>query len=328
VSFGIRSGPRRWERLSLMWRVFAANAGVFLVAFATLAWAPVTVHRIATPRELVVLAIGLVLMLTLDLWLLRHAFGPLRRLTATIGAVDPGQPGRRAESFERAGQEVATLARTLNAMLDRLEGERLESGRRVLAAQELERTRIARELHDEVGQTLTSIALRAERLAQEPVPDSRALAEIVQTALISLEDVRRIGRELRPEALDELGLTSALIALCTRVVEQGGLRVRRRLDWRLPELAPEVELVIYRTAQEALTNTLRHAQASEVIVELRGEAEHVLLRVEDDGGGFPPERVERGLRGMRERALVIGARLELGSGERGGAQVELRVPVD
>src|SRR5262249_32737900 len=151
----------------------------------------------------------------------------------------------------------------LNAMLDRMEDERRESVRRALAAQEGERSRIARELHDEVGQTLTAVALRAERAASEASHQDQALTEIAETVLRSLEDVHRIGRELRPEALDDLGLVNALLALCSRVARQSGLRVKRDVDWSLPPLSPEAELVIYRVAQEALTNALRHSQGTE-----------------------------------------------------------------
>ena len=126
---------------------------------------------------------------------------------------------------------MAALTGALNSMLDRLEGERRESGRRALAAQEGERTRVARELHDEVGQVLTAIALRAERAAGEPAGQREALTEIAGSLIRSLEDVHRIGRELRPEALDDLGLVNALIALCSRIDREGGLRVRRELDW-------------------------------------------------------------------------------------------------
>jgi two-component system, NarL family, sensor histidine kinase UhpB len=313
--------------VSLLWRVFAANALVFIVAAALLAWTPVTVHRVATPSELVVLAIGVVLMLTIDFVLLRRTLGPLRRLAATMGAIDPAQPGRRADSFDRTGGEVLALAGALNAMLDRLEGERRESGRRVLAAQEEERIRIARELHDEVGQTLTAIALRAERAAEQPAARDGALVEIAATALRSLEDVRRIGRELRPEALDDLGLVNALIALCARIEEQGGLRVRRDLSWRLPELTAETELVVYRTAQEALTNVLRHAEASEAAVVLSYSDDQLTLTVTDDGRGIPEAITEFGLRGMRERALVIDAQLEIRAGSRQGTEIVLRIPI-
>ena len=310
----------------MLWRVFAANAAVLVAAFAILAWTPVTVHRIATPSELLVLSVGLVLILIIDLVLVRRALGPLRRMAAAMGDLDPAQPGHRV-SVEGAGGETRALAGALNAMLGRLEKERRESGWRVLAAQERERSRIARELHDEVGQTLTAIALRAERAAGEPDTRTTALTEITETALRSLEDVRRIGRELRPEALDDLGLVNALIALCSRIDRQRGLRVRRDLEWQLPELSPEVELVIYRAAQEALTNVLRHAEATEVLVSLRHQGEHVVLIVGDNGRGLPPRLSEGGLGGMRERALVINGQLEIRPGTPRGTDIVLRVPV-
>jgi two-component system sensor histidine kinase UhpB len=223
---------------------------------------------------------------------------------------------------------VVALAEALNAMLDRLEDERRESSRRILAAQERERSRIARELHDEVGQMLTAVALRAERAAGEPSRQREALGEIAHTVVQSIEDVQRIGRELRPEALDDLGLVSALIALCSRVEQQGSVRARRDLDWRLPTLTSEVELVIYRVAQEALTNVLRHADASEVAVTLKCAEGRVLLVVRDDGHGLPEARRDGGLAGMRERALLIGAELDVRAGARGGTEIVLSVPVD
>jgi two-component system, NarL family, sensor histidine kinase UhpB len=322
--------PPPTDRVSLLWRVFAANIIVSVVAVALLAWTPATVHRVATGDELVVLAIGLAVMLAVDLLLLRRAFAPLRRLAAVMSAVDPAQPGRRAEAPEGAGREVVALASALNAMLDRLEGERRESARRTLDAQEGERTRIARELHDEVGQTLTAIALRAEQAAEGDGPEqSQALAEIADTVLQSLEDVQRIGRELRPEALDDLGLVNALIVLCRRIESQARLRVRRSLEWDLPPLSPEVELVIYRVAQEALTNVLRHSDATEVTVSLRRTERSVVLSVSDNGRGLPAEVAEHGPRGMRERAMLIDAELIVGSGPAdAGTEVVLRIPVD
>ncbi len=316
------------DRISLLWRVFAANIVVSVVAVALLAWTPATVHRVATPGELLVLAIGLTVMLAVDLFLLRRAFGPLRRLAAVMGAVDPTQPGRRAQAPRGAGREVVALANALNAMLDRLEGERRESARRAVQAQEGERLRIARELHDEVGQTLTAIALRAERAGTgSSAEQTQALAEIADTVLHSLEDVERIGRELRPEALDDLGLVNALIVLCGRMEGQAQLRVRRSLEWDLPPLSPETELVIYRVAQEALTNVLRHSGATEVTVSLRQSPQSVVLSVSDNGRGLPAAVADSGPRGMRERAMLIDAELIVGSGAGGtGTEIVLRVP--
>jgi two-component system sensor histidine kinase UhpB len=221
---------------------------------------------------------------------------------------------------------VHALAGALNAMLDRLEGERRESARRALSAQESERKRIALELHDEVGQTLTAIALRAERAAGDPTSQPQALAEISQHVLRSLEDVHRIGRELRPEALDDLGLVNALIALCSRLDRPGSLRVRRELEWELPPLSAERELVIYRVAQEALTNVLRHAQASQATVSLRNAGAEVVLEVRDDGRGLPAHIREAGLTGMRERAMLIGAELVLETEPSRGTAIILHVP--
>lgn len=329
---GARSHPprslrRRWGQASLLSRVFLVNMVVWVVAVALLAWTPVTVHRVATPQELAVLAAGLIVVLGVDLLLLRRVLEPLRRLVAVMGRVDPGHPGRRAELSTGAGREVGALAEALNSMLDRLEAERRQSGRRALVAQESERARIARELHDEVGQTLTAVALRAERAADEPPQQTEALREIAETVLRSLDDVHRIGRELRPEALDDLGLVNALIALSSRVSRQSGIPVRRDLDGQLPPLAPEVELVVYRVAQEALTNALRHARPTGLGLALRQSDDHVVLTVSDDGRGLPEHRRERGLLGMRERAMLIEAELQIGPASAGGTVVRLSVPV-
>jgi len=273
-----------------------------------------------------VLGAGLVLMLAVDLFLLRRVLGPLRRLVTVMGTVEPDHPGQRAEASTGAGREVVALAEALNSMLDRLEDERRDSGRRALLAQESERARIARELHDEVGQTLTAVALRAERAAGHPGEQSLALSEISESVLRSLDDVHRIGRELRPEALDDLGLVNALIALSSRVGSQTGLAVQRQLDGHLPPLSPEAELVIYRVAQEALTNAIRHAGARRLSIALRQTDGSVALTVRDDGRGLPKQPRERGLRGMRERARLIDADLAINSSPGQGTEVRLNVP--
>jgi two-component system sensor histidine kinase UhpB len=153
------------------------------------------------------------------------------------------------------------------------------------------------------------------------------LSEIAETVLRSFQDVQRIGRELRPEALDDLGLINALIALCSRVGRQSRMRIRRNLAGDLPALSREVELVIYRVAQEALTNALRHAEASEATVYLRGVGDAVILTVADNGRGLPQHRREGGLGGMRERALLIGAELMVSSQQGGGTEIRLTVPM-
>jgi two-component system sensor histidine kinase UhpB len=145
----------------------------------------------------------------------------------------------------------------------------------------------------------------------------------------SLEDVRRIAIELRPEALDDLGLASALAVLADRFSEQLGLEVCEDIPPDLPAPAPEVELVVYRVAQEALTNVARHSASSRAELTLSHDRGRLLLVVRDDGLGLPPgNKPGTGMRGMRERATLIGASLAIGNRESGsGCEVRLDVPL-
>jgi two-component system sensor histidine kinase UhpB len=312
----------------MLWRVFAANAAVFALAFALLALTPFEIHARIRLIELVILIAGLAVMLVVDLLLLRQAIAPLARLAKVMGAVNLLRPGQRAVAFERSSREVQALAEALNDMLERLERERRQSSARVLAAQEDERLRIARELHDEIGQTLTAVALRAEYRASQIGTEHPEFAELAEIVQHSLADVRRISLELRPGALEQLGLLNALISLCARISEQSGIRVHRELEPAIPQLPDDVELAVYRIAQEGLTNVMRHSQASEVTVSLRVVNEELVLRVVDNGRGLPETVVEGGgLAGMRERALLIGADLQIERTEPGVA-VTLRLPLD
>jgi two-component system sensor histidine kinase UhpB len=313
----------------ILWRVFTVNAVVFGAAVLTLALSPATIHSPIKLDELLVLIAGLLLTLLVDLGLLALTLSPVRRLAQLMGDIDPMHPGQRAAVGQSRweGTEVGVLARAFNTMLDRIETERRESARRVLAAQEAERVRIARELHDEVGQTLTAVALRVERAGADDAIQAQTLAEITTVIHRSLDDVRRIARELRPEALDDLGLTGALMALCLRIERHGSVRVQRELDRNLPALTSEVELVIYRVAQEALTNALRHSGALRMRLVLQGEQSGVRLTVEDDGRGLAEEQGEgNGLIGMRERAMLVHGELLVGRAGGGGMMISLAVP--
>jgi two-component system sensor histidine kinase UhpB len=298
---------------------------VLLVAVLVLA---VTPARVTVPTHLdeaVVLVGGVTAILLTNLVLLRRAFAPLARLIELMRRVEPLEPGQRIPVYGDDA-EVVELTRAFNEMLERLEDERRDSVRRSLAAQEGERQRVAQELHDEVGQMLTAIVLRLGRLERVAPKEQRSeLAEAREDARASLEDVRRIAQRLRPEALEDLGLVSALKVLSDRVAERGDLHVETSLDAGLENVTPEMELVVYRVAQEALTNTLRHAQASEALVELRCEEHALRLRVADDGRGFNGARPGSGIQGMRERALLVNGRLSIRSlGP--GTEVRLRLP--
>jgi two-component system, NarL family, sensor histidine kinase UhpB len=322
-----RAAAEQASGVTLLWRVFAGNAVVLLLATLVLILSPATVSFPIAVTELIVLVAGLTTMLALDLALLRRAFGPLRRLAGVMRGIDPLRPGGRA-TIEAADPEVADLTAAFNEMLARLEAERRDSARRALSAQEGERQRIARELHDEVGQALTAVVLQLDRVGRAADGRQREQVEQAREAVrASLEEVRGIARRLRPEALDDLGLRSALAALTNDIARRTGVSIERRLAPGLPALTPEEELVVYRVAQESLTNAVRHGDPRRAWVTLDVGGGQVELTVRDDGRGFNPATAEEGtgLRGMRERAVLIGARLEVAAEPGEGTSVRLRL---
>ncbi|TQL24126.1 sensor histidine kinase [Streptomyces sp. SLBN-134] len=316
--------------VSLYWRIFGFNAVVLGGATALLLWAPVTVSVPVLLTEAVILVGGLGVMLVANAALLRIGLAPLDRVTRLMTTVDLLRPGQRLPV--RGGGEVAELVSTFNSMLERLEGERAASSARAILAQEAERRRIAQELHDEVGQSMTAVLLALKRASDEASQPLRGeLQQAQEITRESLDEVRRLVRRLRPGVLDDLGLVSAVTSLATEFATHTGLRVRRRFDSDLPSLDHETELVIYRVAQESLTNAARHAEARSVEVSLRGADGCVVLEVGDDGRGIGAAREGAGLRGMRERALLIGAGLDITSPDStsatpAGTRVRLTVP--
>ena len=316
----------RLDAIPLFWRVFGTQVAVLALVFVLLVFAPVTVSIPVAATELAVLTGGLVAMPVLAWLLQRASFRPLAEVTETMKTIDPLNPGQRVPVI--GGPNVVALAEAFNEMLDRLEHERRDSGRQALTVQENERRRVARELHDEVGQIFTAIILQIEGLAlQAPPGIADDLEELRETARTGATDVRRIAARLRPEALDDLGLPSALSALTTSFAEHTRIDVERALE-PVGELDRHEELVLDRVAQEALTNVARHARATAVTVSLRRDGRDVVLVVRDDGRGLPAGAVasSNGIRGMRERAMLIGAHLTLERGDPGGTVVTLRLP--
>jgi two-component system sensor histidine kinase UhpB len=312
-------------RLPLYWRVFAVNASLLTVIAVLLIVSPVTISFPIALTEAIIVVIGLLVTLAVNAFLLRRAFGPLGRLAQRMEMVDLLRPGQRLRVLRH--DEVGRVVAAFNRMLDRLERERQESGRRVLAAQEAERVGIARDLHDEVGQVLTGVLLQLNSIA-EAAPEHRDdLDQARQAVRRALDEVRRISSELRPEMLEHLGLVSALTELTTTFARVSNVQVERDFPASLPTLAPEAELAVYRIAQESLTNVARHAHASRVLVTLEPGNKSVVLRVADDGRGFAGAPVEHGgLRSMRERALLVGGALAIKPAPEGGVEVRLEVP--
>jgi two-component system sensor histidine kinase UhpB len=309
----------------LFWRVFAVNGGLLAVLAVLLIVTPVTISAPIKLEQALIIVVGLAITLAANALLLRRMVAPLEQLAQRMGTVDLLRRGQRLEV--RWDDEIGTVVRAFNRMLDRLESERQQSGRRVLAAQEAERIGIARDLHDEVGQVLTGVLLHLDSIAGAVPTHRDEIDAAKQSVRVALDEVRRISSELRPEMLEHLGLVSALTELSTRFARVSGLRVERQFDPALPKLSPEAELAVYRIAQEGLTNVARHAAATEVTIALRRGLASVVLSVTDDGRGFAGRLQEHGgLRSMRERALLIDGALAIKPGRSGGVEIRLEVP--
>lgn len=314
--------------VSLFWRVFTLNAVVFAAATAILVLTPVTVSFPPTVAEGLILSAGLSVMLVANALLLRWALRPLDRLQSLMKRVDLLRPGQRLPAPHSG--EFAELVLSFNDMLDRLEAERRESAGRALQAQEAERRRIARELHDEVGQSLTAVLLQLKRVLPHVSEGThKDVQEAQEMVRASLDEVRRIVRQLRPGVLQDLGLVSALNALSTGFAERTGLRVERRFETALPPLNGDAELAFYRIAQESLTNAVRHARASRIDVALGRTDTSVVLHIADNGQGHDGTAPEGGgIRGMRERALQVSGDLTIDQRPGGGTVVRFAVPTD
>ncbi|HEX3042461.1 MAG TPA: sensor histidine kinase, partial [Solirubrobacterales bacterium] len=214
-------------------------------------------------------------------------------------------------------------------MMRRLEAERRRAGSAALHAQEEERARVARDLHDEVNQSLTGLLLRLEAARETAPPELEAeIAETKALANQAMTELLSLARQLRPTALDDLGLAAAIGGQVEQLA-RGEIAARLETDGVFSDLGDDAQLVVYRVAQEALNNAARHSGAKHVEVRLRrSEDGGVVLSVADDGRGFAFDESESGLGigGMRERALLVGGELTIESRPGAGTTVRLDVP--
>ena len=285
------------------------------------------------PEAALVLGFAVALTVILNLYLVQRRFRPLEKLVDQMERADLSRPGAnlRSDDLPAGPEEVERLHQAFRRMLERLEAERRRTSSAALEAQEEERARIARDLHDEVNQSLTGLLLRLEAVREKAPPElAPELTETRALANQAMQELLTLARQLRPTALDYLGLKAAMAGHIKELGNQGGLRASFEAHGDFSDLPQDVQLVVYRVAQEALSNALRHAEAENVRVALVREDGEVELRVGDDGRGFSFEQATRGLgiAGMRERALLVGGDLRVESRPELGTRVSLRVPIE
>ena len=282
---------------------------------------------------LVIVALALLAgALALRLFVLRRRFAPLERLIEEMEKVDLNRPGAAPpRSIDGIGEteEVERIELAFLRMMQRLEAERRRAGSATLQAQEEERARVARDLHDEVNQSLTGLLLRLEAARGAAPPELEPqLAETKALANQAMRELLSLARQLRPTALDDLGLAAATAGQVEQL-SRGEIEAEFATEGDFSELDGDAQLVVYRVAQEGLSNAARHSGAERVTVALRRRADGgVELEVADNGRGFAFDESESGLgiAGMRERALLVGGELTIESRPGRGTTVHLSVP--
>lgn len=336
----------RW-RLSLFEKVILINTLMLVVEALAGLW--ITSHSLEAHHYLIdtsFIVAATLLSVLINVVLLRASFRPLFSLLRTIRAIAAGDLQRRAEDLP-ADSEAGELAQAFNAMLDQIESFRREQDMLILQAQEEERRRVARELHDESSQNLTALLVHSEIISQtlQLLPDTaiakdaRArldaeLHRLTQLTQHTLESVRTLALQLRPGILDDLGLNAALRWLAEDFQQRLHLSVELSIDGLEESLQarPYASLyaaTLFRIAQECLTNAARHAQAQYASIAYRQDGQCLSFCVRDDGAGFDPAAQSPGLGiiGMRERVALLGGSLSITSTNSKGTSVEARLPL-
>jgi two-component system, NarL family, sensor histidine kinase UhpB len=282
---------------------------------------------------IVVLAVA-VAALALSLLRLKRRYRPLEDLIEAMEKVDLSSPRSTLPStIDGVGEtaEVERIELAFLRMMRRLEAERRRARSAALHAQEEERARVARDLHDEVNQSLTGLLLRLEAVREAAPPALEGeLAETKALANQAMNELLSLARQLRPTALDDLGLAAAVGGQVEQL-GRGEIDAELAVEGDFSDLGDDAQLVVYRVAQEALSNAARHSGAGRVEVRLRRiDDGGIALDVSDNGRGFAFEESERGLglAGMRERALLVGGELTIESRPGHGTTVHLSLPGD
>lgn len=325
-------GQDPMRRAALLTQVLTVNTIVIIAAvIAALSVGGRLGDGPAGPRPLLVLTAAVLATILANNFVMRRRFAPLESLTRTMQRVDLAVPGTRAQPYDDEPADVARLRETFNVMLSRLETERVAAASAVLRAQESERARLARDLHDEVNQALAAVSMRLAATAEGAPPEIAAeLAETQRLANQAMHELLGLARELRPAALDDHGLVPALRTQVRMFGERWSIPATFSADGTRPLLGEFEQIVAYRVVQEALSNIARHAHASHVKVTVMGcNSPQITVTVADDGDGFSVDRLSNGrsgVAGMRERALLARARIDVCSTPGSGTTVKLVLP--
>ncbi|RJQ42520.1 MAG: sensor histidine kinase [Gaiellales bacterium] len=282
---------------------------------------------------------GVAFSILVNCIMVKLAFRPLDNVVEALKAIRIGRRAIRVPEV-RDDPQIGELSRSLNSMLDSLEQQRRKGAASAIKAQEEERKRIARELHDETSQSLTGLVIGikvAEEMVPPSLPDIRErLHNIKDLAHTTLGEVHTMAVRLRPSVLDDLGLSAAIRSYIKEFTRNTRIFVDLRMKSMSGRLPSRLETVLYRVVQEALTNVARHSGAKGCRVSLERDKSTVKGTITDDGCGFSPEEVLQsdegarglGLHGMQERVELVDGSLAFESGPGIGTTIRLEVPIE
>jgi len=333
---------QRIKRYPILVRLLIANVLVILVGAVI---GTVITRQVVSLNviELILLfsSIGVLFSLGMNYWVIRTVLLPLRELRSAVDGVKAGEIHLTETDFMRSDPDIHSMVLAINSMLERLVSRtRLlrALSERVINAQEEERKRIARTLHDDTAQSLSSLIIRLERLEANMMPISpetaRQLAATRQLAIDILEELRKNIWDLRPSILDDLGLCPAIRWLARQGLGEAAIQVEFEFPSENIRLFPHLETMLFRVTQEALNNIIRHSHASHVIIRLLPDTSRICLEIEDDGRGFDPEivageaisRKHLGLLGIQERISLVNGNLRIDSKPGKGVLLHVCVP--
>ncbi|MFN8472558.1 MAG: histidine kinase [Anaerolineae bacterium] len=335
-----------WERLlriPLFYKILLANSAI--VALGAIAGTIITAWSVSTfpdnpPATLILIfaASGLAISFAVNFVVLRLALQPVDNLQRGVDTVRQGNLDVHIEAGPLSDERFDRLIDTVNQMLATLEHDRKELHRlsgEILEAQEEERRRVARELHDEAAQALTSLLVRLRLLERSPTPEEarQHVHELRKLTAEALEEVRRVALELRPTILDDLGLEAALAWRVDEFNDACPAHATLQVTGLGGRLPSAVELAFYRVAQEGLTNIARYAHATEASVSLVRDGNRLTMEIVDNGVGFDPAarradgRHGLGLVGMRERLTLVGGELTISSRPGAGTRIIAAAPL-
>ncbi len=339
-----RSIQAQLKRTPIFYRIAIGNAiiiavgallGTFLTRFLT--------NITSTLWHFVLFAsIGILLSVALSFFIIQASLQPLKQLRRTVNHIQAGQAVVSQLSLDDTDPDIQQLASSLNSLITQLETSNQQLRlitERAINAQEDERKRIARSLHDDTGQSLSTLIIHLERLENrlpaESVELKDRLRSIREMASESLACLRNIIYDLRPAILDDLGLLPAIRWYAQTNLESAGIQVKLDFPADFPLLPPTITTTLFRILQEGVNNVIRHSQAKNVSIALGIQSNHIFLQITDDGRGFDMvsssgqslERQHWGLVGMQERIELVGGTLSIRSDPHHGTTLLANAPL-